>query len=247
MNIFPFPRQSSRLDHQIKSYTSRHNSIMMTINCMRITTNTLRSINEGFQALRGVTPTAAPADSKAVVLRKAASHILYLEEMLRAATATATAGAGAGVSAAGSSSVAVPKGTVGARHEERGLMMPEEGMGVGTRGGFGFHRFGGDTGREEQYGLPGPDRRVDARGSGYRDKGREEGRGEGEEKEDVEMADGEAEEEDEDEDEDEDEKDELEEMDEDSFRSGDNESRVTSRDYAGQVKVEYFDVQGHGR
>lgn len=44
-------------------------------------TNT-RSINTGFQALRVALPSAIPTDSKAIILRKAVSHITRLEALL---------------------------------------------------------------------------------------------------------------------------------------------------------------------
>lgn len=44
---------------------------------------TPRSINTGFKALRTTLPSSVPTDSKAIVLRKAVSHILHLEDLLR--------------------------------------------------------------------------------------------------------------------------------------------------------------------
>ena len=42
-----------------------------------------RSINSGFNALRTALPNSIPTDSKAIVLRKAVSHIGHLESLLR--------------------------------------------------------------------------------------------------------------------------------------------------------------------
>jgi hypothetical protein len=44
-----------------------------------------RSINSGFQALRNALPSSIPTDSKAIILRKAVSHIQQLEGLLRRA------------------------------------------------------------------------------------------------------------------------------------------------------------------
>lgn len=44
-----------------------------------------RSINSGFNALRSALPNSIPTDSKAIVLRKAVTHITQLENLLRKA------------------------------------------------------------------------------------------------------------------------------------------------------------------
>lgn len=46
---------------------------------------TPRSINTGFQSLRTALPSSIPTDSKAIILRKAVSHITHLEALLRKA------------------------------------------------------------------------------------------------------------------------------------------------------------------
>lgn len=43
----------------------------------------IRSINTGFQSLRNALPSAIPTDSKAIILRKAVSHIKQLEDAMR--------------------------------------------------------------------------------------------------------------------------------------------------------------------
>jgi hypothetical protein len=42
-----------------------------------------RSINTGFVGLRKVVPNASVTDSKAVILRKAAAHIIHLEAIIQ--------------------------------------------------------------------------------------------------------------------------------------------------------------------
>lgn len=42
-----------------------------------------RSINTGFQSLRNALPSAIPTDSKAIILRKAVSHIKHMEDAMR--------------------------------------------------------------------------------------------------------------------------------------------------------------------
>jgi hypothetical protein len=51
-----------------------------------------RSINTGFTALRHNVPNATQNDSKAVILRKAAQHITYLEQLLYKAGIAFSAG-----------------------------------------------------------------------------------------------------------------------------------------------------------
>lgn len=55
------------------------------VKCRGGHTLTHRSINTGFQALRVALPSAIPTDSKAIILRKAVSHITRLEALLHKA------------------------------------------------------------------------------------------------------------------------------------------------------------------
>ncbi|WWC92184.1 uncharacterized protein L201_007138 [Kwoniella dendrophila CBS 6074] len=64
-NVAPTPGQSRRLAHLMSEQKRRE------------------SINSGFQALRQALPSSLPTDSKAIILRKAVSHITYLEDLVR--------------------------------------------------------------------------------------------------------------------------------------------------------------------
>ncbi|KAK1922990.1 hypothetical protein DB88DRAFT_511561 [Papiliotrema laurentii] len=55
------------------------------------------SINTGFAALRTALPNSVPTDSKAIILRKAVSHISHLESLLRKAGINSSSGSAAPV------------------------------------------------------------------------------------------------------------------------------------------------------
>ncbi|WWC65148.1 uncharacterized protein I303_107762 [Kwoniella dejecticola CBS 10117] len=64
-SVAPTPGQSRRLAHLMSEQKRRE------------------SINSGFQALRQALPSSLPTDSKAIILRKAVSHIAHLENIVR--------------------------------------------------------------------------------------------------------------------------------------------------------------------
>ncbi|WVW80971.1 hypothetical protein I302_102962 [Kwoniella bestiolae CBS 10118] len=63
--VAPTPGQTRRLAHLMSEQKRRE------------------SINSGFQALRQAIPSSLPTDSKAIILRKAVSHITHLEDIIR--------------------------------------------------------------------------------------------------------------------------------------------------------------------